>query len=43
MNRSKTVVLEEKIVAVEDRAEAKGNLENILHAIDIEETPIFQA
>ena len=43
MTRSQTVALEEKTVAVEDRAVVKGKLEDILHAIDIEETPIFQA
>ena len=41
--RSQTVALEDKIVDVEDRAIAKGNLEDILHAIDIDETPIVQA
>ena len=30
-------------MALEDKAVAKGNLEDILHAIDIEETPIVQA
>ena len=39
----KTVALEEKIVTLEDITVAKGNLEDILHAIDIEETPIVQA
>ena len=29
-------------VALEDKTVAKGNLEDILHAIDIEETPIVQ-
>ena len=37
------MVLADKTVAVEDRAEAKGNLEDILHAIDIDENPIVQA
>lgn len=36
ITRSQTVALEDKTVA-------KGNLEDILHAIDIEETPIVQA
>ena len=43
MTRSQTVALEDKTVALEDRAVAKGNLEDILHAIDMEETPIVQA
>ena len=42
MTRSQKMVLEEKIVVVEDREKSKGNLEYILHAIDIEETPIVQ-
>ena len=43
MTRSQTVALEDKTVAIEDRSVAKGNLEYILHATDIEETPIVQA
>ena len=43
ITRSQTVDLEDKIVAVEDKKMAKRNLEDILHAIDIEETPIVQA
>ena len=43
MTRSQTVSLEEKKMVVEDREVAKGNLEDILHAIDIEKVPIVQA
>ena len=37
------MALKGKIVATEDNLVTKGNLEDILHAIDIEETPIVQA
>jgi len=44
VTRSQAVALKEKIVAraIEDNQVIKGNLDDILHAIDIEETPIVQ-
>ena len=45
VTRSQAVELKGKIIStdIEDKPVIKGSLDDILHAIDIEETPIVQA